>query len=153
MAGRTYRYFRGQPLYAFGFGLSYSTFAYGRLVLPARAKAGETVVVKATVTNTGAVEGDEVVQLYVKDLAASVPVPIRSLQGFKRVHLKPRESVTLSFELTARQFSLIDDQGRRVVEPGEFEISIGGGQPGKSAVGSQAATAKVSLTGSTFLIE
>lgn len=150
MAGRTYRYFRGEPLYAFGYGLSYSTFVYAKIEAPKKARAGESVVVKTRVTNIGRLAGDEVVQLYVRNLAASVPVPIRALQGFRRIHLKPGQSETVSFTLTAHQFSLIDDQARRVVEPGEFEIAVGGGQPGRS---SHVITAKLALTGKTFLIE
>lgn len=153
MAGRTYRYFEGEPLYAFGYGLSYTTFAYSGLELPRRAMAGENVIVKATVKNTGKREGDEVLQLYVRDLAASVPVPVHSLQGFKRIHLKPGQSETVSFTLTPRQFSLIDDQARRVVEPGDFEISVGGGQPGKSRSASHVLTARITLTGDIVLIK
>ncbi|HSB11256.1 MAG TPA: glycoside hydrolase family 3 C-terminal domain-containing protein [Blastocatellia bacterium] len=153
MAGRTYRYFEGEPLYPFGYGLSYTTFAYSKLELPKRAGVGETVVVRARVTNTGKVEGDEVAQLYVKDLASSVPAPIRSLQGFRRVHLKPGQSEAVSFTLTPRHFSLIDKLARRIVEPGDFELSMGGRQPGRPADNSQVVTAKLALTGNIFLIK
>ena len=83
-----------------------------------------------TVENTGSVPGEEVVQLYLSDLEASAPVPIRSLVGMQRVHLQPAEQKRLSFVLTARQLSLIDAQGDRVVQPGLFELSVGGKQPG-----------------------
>jgi len=85
--------------------------------------------VRVRVTNTGPQAGDEVVQLYVRDVVASVPVPIRQLQGFQRVHLAPGESQTVTFGLTPRQLSLIDERGQRMVEPGEFEIAVGGSQP------------------------
>jgi beta-glucosidase len=153
LAGRTYRYFEGEPLFPFGYGLSYTRFAYGKLEVPKRVKTGESVAVKVVVTNTGKVAGDEVVQLYVKHVAAAVPVPIRSLQGFKRVHLKPDKTETVSFMLTPRQLSLIDNQSRRVVEPGEIEIQIGGGQIGASVSSSQALTARLRVTGDVFLVK
>ncbi|NLF01190.1 MAG: glucan 1,4-alpha-glucosidase, partial [Anaerolineales bacterium] len=130
MEGRTYRYFRGEPLYPFGYGLSYTTFEYSNLQLDAqRIGSGESVVVRVDVKNTGKYAGDEVVQLYVTDLAASVPVPLRQLQGFARVHLAPQEQRTVSFTLPPRAFSLIDDEGRRIIEPGAFQIAVGGRQP------------------------
>ncbi len=153
MAGRTYRYFEGEPLFPFGYGLSYTRFAYGKLEVPKRVKAGESVAVKVVVTNTGRFAGDEVVQLYVKHMAAPVPVPIRSLRGFKRVHLKPDKTETVSFMLTPRQLSLIDNQSRRVVEPGEIEIQIGGGQIGARVSSSQALTARLKITGDVFLVK
>lgn len=76
-------------------------------------------------TNTGDREGDEVVQLYLTDTAATVPVALRSLVGFDRVSLRPREKRRVSFTITPRQMSLIDDRGKRVIEPGEFMISVG----------------------------
>lgn len=134
MAGRTYRYFYGGPLFPFGHGLSYTTFAYGNLELPASVRAGEEVQVSAEVENTGAVAGEEVVQLYVTDLEASAPVPIRSLQGVERIFLRPGERRTVTFTLDARQLSLIDTEWERVVEPGFFEVSLGGKQPGFSGL-------------------
>ena len=134
MAGHTYRYFDGEPLYPFGFGLSYTTFAYSDLALSADVvQPGESLTVRATVENTGAVAGDEVVQLYVRDVEASVPVPVRQLQGFARVHLEPGEQQTVTFTLTPKQMSLIADDGQRMIEPGRFEVSVGGGQPGTGA--------------------
>jgi len=133
MQGRTYRYFKGEPLYPFGFGLSYTNFKYDNLRLSARrVSAGQDIKVTAEVTNAGQRAGDEVVQLYVTHQAASVPVPIRSLAGIQRVFLKPGEKRTVTFSLAAEQMSLIDDKGKRVIEPGEFLISLGGKQPGFS---------------------
>ena len=134
-AGHTYRYFRGDPLYPFGHGLSYTSFAYSDLALSAgRIAAGESVTVQVEVENVGQRVGDEVVQLYVRDVVASVPVPLRQLQGFQRVQLAPGERTTVTFTLTPRQMSLITDEGARVVEPGKFEIALGGGQPGYADV-------------------
>ena len=130
MAGRTYRYFKGEPLYPFGFGLSYTKFAYGKPSFDSSAvKAGEPVKVSVEVTNAGDREGDEVVQLYLTDVAASAPVPIRTLVGFNRISLRPREKRTVTFTITPRQMSLINEHGKRVIEPGEFAVAFGG-QPG-----------------------
>jgi len=130
MEGRTYRYFQGEPLFPFGHGLSYTTFAYEDLVIPDSVEAGEDVPVTVKVRNTGDMAGEEVVQLYVTDLEASAPVPIRSFQGVKRISLQPGEVAELSFTLTPRQLSLIDAEWNRVVEPGLFEVTVGGKQPG-----------------------
>src|ERR1051325_7675699 len=129
MQGRTYRYFKGEPLYPFGYGLSYTRFAYSNLRVDS-VKAGEAVKATVDVTNTGEREGDEVVQLYLTDVAASVPVPIRTLVGFERISLRPHEKRTVTFTITPRQMSLIDNNDKRVIEPGEFLISVGGSQQG-----------------------
>jgi beta-glucosidase len=131
MDGRTYRFFKGEPLYPFGFGLSYTRFKYSAFgVSSARIAPTENVTVSATVENAGTREGDEVVQVYVTDLAASVRVPIRSLAGAERVHLKPGERRVVKFTLEPRQLAVITNDGRTVVEPGDFKITIGGKQPG-----------------------
>jgi beta-glucosidase len=143
MAGHTYRYFTGEPLFPFGHGLSYTTFAYHDLRLPPEVRAGDSVSVSVEVENTGLVVGEEVVQLYLTDTGASVPVPIRSLVGFRRVSLKPGERRRVEFTITPRQQSLIDDSGTRVIEPGKFRISVGGKQPGFSGVADASTTGVV----------
>jgi beta-glucosidase len=131
MQGRTYRYFKGDPLYPFGFGLSYTTFTYGQpRFAAARVRAGAVAQVSVEVRNSGATSGDEVVQLYVTDVASKFPVPIRSLAGTKRVFLKAGEKRIVSFTIAPEQMAVIDDSGKRVVEPGEFVVSLGGKQPG-----------------------
>ncbi len=130
MQGKTYRYFTREPLYPFGFGLSYTSFSYSNLVIPQNAVAGEKVRISVTVTNSGMVEGDEVVQLYLTDEKASTPRPIRQLEGFSRITLKPGESRIVDFTLEPRQFSIINNKDKRVIEPGYFTISVGGKQPG-----------------------
>jgi beta-glucosidase len=131
MQGRTYRYFKGDPLYPFGFGLSYSNFKYDGLKLSSKqVRAGESVTVTVNVTNTSNRAGDEVVELYISDVAASVPVAIRSLAGVKRISLKPGEKQTVSFTIASDRMSVIDNNGKRIIEPGEFLISVGGKQPG-----------------------
>jgi len=132
MKGRTYRYLEREPLYPFGYGLSYTRFAYRDIAASAPRVAASTDVsvrVSATVENVGARAGDEVVQLYVADLEASCVVPRFSLRGFDRLHLDPGESRSVSFDLGARDLALIDDRGRRVLEPGRFRVTIGGSQP------------------------
>ena len=131
MAGRTYRYFKGDPLYPFGFGLSYSNFKYDGLKLSSKqVRAGESVTATVNVTNTSNRAGDEVVELYISDVAASVPVAIRSLAGVKRISLKPGEKQTVGFTVASDRMSVIDNNGKRIIEPGEFLISVGGKQPG-----------------------
>ncbi len=129
MAGRTYRFMDEEPLYRFGYGLSYTSFAYSNLQLDkAEISADQMLTVKVDVRNTGPVAGDEVVQAYYSDLEASVPVPIRQLAGFQRIHLTPGETQTVEFTMPASQFCAYDDNGQPMLEPGEFEIFLGGGQ-------------------------
>jgi beta-glucosidase len=154
MEGRTYRYFRSDPLYPFGFGLSYTRFRYANLRLSAtKVKAGQGLTVSAEVRNTGGHEGDEVAQVYLSHVAASVPVPVRSLAGVSRLSLKPGESRRVSFTITPEQLSVIDDRGRRVVRPGEFLITVGGKQPGfkghADAATTEVVTGRFSVTGKT----
>jgi len=130
MEGHTYRYFRGDPLYAFGHGLSYTTFGYHNLRLSSKRLApGDALTVSVEVENSGGRAGDEVVQVYLCDVEASVPVPIRQLVAFKRLHLEAGERQEVRFVLTPDQFSLIDEEGERTIEPGRFRIAVGGRQP------------------------
>lgn len=145
MQNRTYKYFTGEPLYPFGYGLSYTNFKYSGLELPQKAKTGEMVKVSVKVTNTGSLAGDEVVQLYLSDLKASTPRPIVQLEGFERVHLKPGETKTVTFRINPEQFSMIGKNDKWVVEKGKFEISVGGGQPDKK--GSNTVSALLKLKG------
>jgi beta-glucosidase len=151
MENRTYRYFTEEPLYPFGYGLSYTTFGYDALELPLEAAAGEPVTVKVNVTNSGNMEGDEVVQLYLTDEEASTPRPKVQLEGFTRIHLQPGETKTVEFELTPRQFSMIDTDENRVIEPGDFTVYVGGGQPGKK--GAVTVSEKIRLTGNKVKID
>lgn len=130
MKGRTYRYFEGKPLYPFGYGLSYTRFSYKDLEVPAKVNAGHPVQISVTVTNIGSRAGDEVVQLYLNDKEASTMRPIRQLEGFQRIHLKPGESKVVNFTLSARQLSMINGESKRVIEEGVFSIHVGGEQPG-----------------------
>jgi beta-glucosidase len=151
MAGKTYRFFTKEPLYPFGFGLSYTTFKYSDLSIPEKIVAGEKVTVKVTVTNSGKTSGDEVVELYLTDEKASTPRPIRQLEGFTRISLKPGESKVIEIKLDPRQFSIINNKGKRVIEPGYFTISAGGKQPGFKGyldpLFTQVLTGRIRLTG------
>lgn len=110
-------------LYPFGFGLSYTSFAYSDLIVT---KTGEyDVTVKCTVTNTGAMDGDEVVQLYLDDVESSVVTPLLLLKGFRRIHLKAGESKEVTFTLNWDSFKLMNARYEWVVEPGKFRICIG----------------------------
>ncbi len=129
MQGRTYRYYKGRPLFPFGFGLSYTRFEYSNLSLPETIDPAKDFEVRVEVRNTGGRAGEEVVQLYVSRKEASVPVPLRSLQGFKRIMLNPGESQSVVFTLQPGQISVLNKDFKRVVEPGRIEISVGGGQP------------------------
>ena len=127
---QTYRYFKGEPLYPFGYGLSYTSFAYEQIKIDNNHKAGEPVKLSVTVKNSGDVAGEEVVQVYVSHLNAPVKVPIRSLAGFQRIKLNAGESKQVEFNIAAHAFSIYNQQGEKTIQPGEFEIAVGGGQPG-----------------------
>lgn len=133
MDNRTYRYFRGEPLYPFGYGLSYTTFKYSGLKVSGKIKTGEPLTVTVKVKNTGKTAGEEVAQLYVSDLNASVPVPLRALKGFRRIHLNAGETKNVTFEVAPDAFSVIDEDFKRVIRPGNFMIQVGGCSPLKKA--------------------
>ena len=133
MKNRTYRYFEGQPLYPFGYGLSYSKFEYSKLSLSsAKLKAGDALSVDADVRNASQREGDEVVELYLS-FPRSSAAPLRALRGFARVHVDAGETRHLHFTLDARDLSEVNDKGDRVVASGVYRITLGGGQPGTAA--------------------
>lgn len=125
--GDDYLDLTGQPLFPFGFGLSYTTFEYSDLRIdPDTSGATGRTTVRFTVRNTGRRAGDEVVQLYVRDVLASVARPVTELKGFQRVHLEPGESRTVAIGLPAEQLRMLDRDMRWVVEPGTFRIMVGG---------------------------
>ena len=129
MAKRTYRYFDGEPLYPFGYGLSYTSFRYGAArVEPKEVAAGSEVTVSVDVTNSGSMAGDEVVQLYLTH-AGAAGAPLRALAGFTRVPLARGETGTVKFRLGARDLSVVDPEGNRRIMAGKVEVWTGGGQP------------------------
>ena len=138
LAGRTYRYMTKVPMYPFGFGLSYTTFEYSDIQLSKKSvKAGRSLTATLTLANTGERKGDEVVQLYLTDDKASVPVPRFALKAFKRVTLQPGQSKTIRFAITPAMMELYSLAGEPVLEPGSFTVTVGGASPGKrsSALG------------------
>jgi beta-glucosidase len=133
MKNRTYRYFAGQPLYPFGYGLSYSKFEYSNLKLSAtKLKAGDSLSVEADVKNVSQREGDEVAELYLS-FPKSPAAPICALRGFTRIHLAAGETQRVHFALDPRDLSEVDEKGNRIVAGGSYRVSVGGGQPGTPA--------------------
>jgi beta-glucosidase len=126
MEGRTYRYFRGEPLFPFGHGLSYTTFALDNLRLDcSKMPVGGQVNVSVDVTNTGHRAGDEVVQLYIRHVGAPAPRPIQELKGFRRISLEPGERQTVTLSLPSRQLGTYDAAARYAVHPGAVEVLVG----------------------------
>ena len=137
MSGRTYRYFDGAPLYAFGYGLSYTTFAYSNpRVDRTTVTADGAVSVSVDVANAGNMSSDEVVELYLTHPGIG-GAPLRALQGFQRVHLDRGQRRTVSFTLRGRELSVVNEAGQRQIVPGTVRVWIGGGQPGSKLPGAQ----------------
>jgi beta-glucosidase len=150
MKNRTYRYFAGQPLYPFGYGLSYSKFEYSNLRLSAtKLTAGDSLSVEADVRNVSQREGDEVAELYLR-FPKSAGAPICALRGFTRIHLGAGETQRIHFMLDPRDLSAVNEKGNRIVARGSYRISVGGGQPGTAA---PQAEAEFRVTGSEKLPE
>ncbi|MBZ5515062.1 MAG: glycoside hydrolase family 3 C-terminal domain-containing protein [Acidobacteriia bacterium] len=144
MHNRTYRYFQGKPLYGFGYGLSYSTFEYSNLKLSAaQLKAGDDLTVEVDVRNASGPAGDEVAELYL-EFPAIPGAPLRALRGFKRLHAAPKETRHVTYTLKARDLSMVNEKGEHIVAPGEYNIFVGGAQPGETTGGVRA---RVGITG------
>ena len=134
-ARRGYLFDTAQPLFPFGYGLSYTTFAYANLrVAPARIGTRERTTVSVDVTNTGARAGDEVAQLYIRDVVSMATRPVKELRGFRRVTLQPGETRTIRFEIGPEQLSYHGPDMKRVVEPGRFDVMVGGNSVDVSSV-------------------
>ncbi|WP_192822226.1 glycoside hydrolase family 3 C-terminal domain-containing protein [Rufibacter sp. LB8] len=129
MENRTYRYFKGQPLYGFGHGLSYTTFTYDKLEMPKNTQVNSPVQVSVRVTNSGKLDGEEVVQLYVTRQETGFKTPIRALKGFERIALKRGESKVVTFTLRPQDLHLISETGTAKHVAGNVTISVGGSQP------------------------
>ena len=129
MQNRTYRYFKGEPLYPFGFGLSYTNFNYSNLKLSkTKIKKNETVAAEVTVTNNGKMKSDEVVQLYLTHQSGQ-DIPLYALKGFKRITLLPGASQKVRFTITPDMMKLVNEDGKSVLNSGEIKVSIGGSLP------------------------
>ncbi len=148
MRGRTYRYFNGTPLYAFGYGLSYASFAYSNLRLSAETlEAGQPLTVEADVRNTTGISGDEVAELYL-EYPPSPNAPLRALKGFERVHLAPGETRHVVFKLNPRDLSQVTEAGAHQILAGSYSVFVGGRQPAEGVTGVKAT---LKITGNVTL--
>ena len=149
MVNRTYRYYTGEALYKFGYGLSYTTFAYKNLNIPQEIAIGKSMEVSVEVTNSGTKDGEEVVQLYLSHPDMRSMTPINSLQGFQRVFLKAGETRKVTFTLTPENMAVIDALTQNSVIPGKMVVSVGGGQPDKQTT----LQGNTVLTGKKLILE
>lgn len=129
MKGRTYRYFKGKPLYGFGHGLSYTSFRYSGLQVAPPDGAGQSIAVSVQVTNAGKLDGEEVVQLYLSGQGSGDRTPIYSLKGFQRIFIKKGETQTVRFRLTPADLATLDDYGQPLPLSGKLTLYVGGSQP------------------------
>lgn len=157
MKNRTYRYMENEALYPFGYGLSYTKFQYTNLKISSDTlQVGEALRLSAVIKNIGNYEADETVQIYLKDVEASVEVAKWQLKGIKILHLKPGQQEEISFELTPQHMSLIDNEGLRILEPGVFEVFLGGSQPDKRSyklTGSEVLKGKFEVSGESIELD
>ncbi len=150
MANRTYRYFSGAPLYPFGYGLSYSKFSYSNLKLSAHElKAGSPMKIEASVKNVSARDGDEVVEVFLT-YPKMAGAPNRALCSFARVHIAAGQTAHVNLTIQLRDLSYVTDAGERVIAPGSYTLSIGGGQPATDAA---AVETRFTITGEQQLPE
>lgn len=129
MDNKTYRYFKGSPLYGFGYGLSYTSFKYDQLNISSKIKRNENISVSVRITNTGKTEGEEVAQLYVINQNSAVKAPIKTLKGFERLNLKSGESKTITFNLSPKDLSYVTAEGNLKQYDGKVKLAVGGSQP------------------------
>jgi beta-glucosidase len=134
MKGKTYRYFKGDPLYEFGYGLSYTKFKYSNIEVPSTLESGNDLTVKVDVENIGDLKGDEVVQVYVQNTNADEFNPHKTLASFERVSFAPGEKKTLTFTIDKEQLSSVNANGEKVMLPGAYNISVGGAQPSEKRI-------------------
>ena len=153
MEGRTYRYFKGDPLWGFGYGLSYTTFTYANLRVPEKVTAGNEVNVSVEVTNSGKTDGEEVIEVFLTNKAATTPVPVLALAGFKRVFLKAGETRKVDVVLKSDCFAAIDNAYNRVIVPGRYVVYAGGQQPGKNVPKEQMVSTETEITGKPLILK
>ncbi len=148
MNGRTYKYMETEPMYPFGYGLSYAKFDYSEVRLSEKKiRKGNSLTARVTVTNTGEKEAEEVVQLYISDLQASVKAPKYQLYGLKKIELAPGASQEVEFKITPHMMELVNSDGERVIEKGDFRVHIGGSSPG-----ARSAELGIALKANTFTL-
>lgn len=129
MDNKTYRYFKGTPLYGFGYGLSYTEFKYSELKTSSKIKKGQPITISVKVTNSGKMAGEEVSQLYIINQNTSIKTPLKSLKGFERFNLKPGESTIVKFNLSPEDLSYVTEDGSLKQYGGKIQIAVGGSQP------------------------
>ncbi len=149
MENRTYRYYKGEVRYPFGYGLSYSEFKYSNLKFTQEINTGENLEVEVEIQNTGKISGEEVVQLYISHINSTTPTPICALKAFRRVSLNPQEKQKVKFALKPSDFAKIDLNGNSIETSGKINIFVGGGQPKYTNGLSNTLT----IIGSTFIIK
>jgi beta-glucosidase len=137
MNNRTYRYFKGVPLFKFGYGLSYSTFQYSALKIPKTLKKGNALTVQVNVKNASKINGEEVTEFYVSHPGVKQTTAIRALKGFERNFIKAGETKTLTFKITPNDLAIVDSNGNLKMDAGTIEISVGGSQPDPKTLSSK----------------
>ena len=153
MKGKTYRYFKGDPLYEFGYGLSYANFTYRNVELPQSIAAGEELILTVEVENTSSLKGEEVIQVYVQNPNADDKNPHKTLAAFDWVAFEAGEKKSLVFKINKEQLSMVNEQGEKVIVPGTYEISVGGRQPSDESVSNGSVILKkVNVSGTTIKI-
>lgn len=148
MDNRTYRYFKGTPLWGFGYGLSYTTFQYDQLEISQNVDVHSPAEIRVRVTNTGKRDGDEVVQLYVSRKVDGHRTPLRAMKGFQRITLRAGESKVVTFKLAPEDLAVVDNEGYQRFLPGKVEVYVGGSQPDQ-----QLLAAKKSVQGTLALVQ
>lgn len=146
MENRTYRFFKGEPLFPFGHGLSYSNFNYNNLTIPENISIKSEIPISVDVTNTGKMDGDEVVQVYIALDKNNEGTPIRSLVAFKRIHLKIGETQKVTFTIEPKQYAYIAENGAEIYNEGKVEVSIGGKQPNFEGIKNASTTQVITKT-------
>jgi beta-glucosidase len=153
MKGKTYRYFKGKPLYEFGYGLSYTTFKYANLSIPETSQTNQEIEIAVDVTNSGSKDGDEVTQVYFTNSKKDNLETVRSLAGFERTFLKAGETKKLVFKIKPKQIAQVNANSKLEVTTSDLEFSVGGMQPNLENVSEgKVLVKKVKITGNSFLI-
>lgn len=154
MRGKTYRYFKGDPLYEFGYGLSYTSFKYSNLKMPETIESGKDFTVEVDVENSGDLKGEEVIQLYIQNPNADEFNPHKSLASFERVSFNSGEKTTLKFKIKNDQLAVINNEGKKIIKPGSYIISVGGAQPSEARIQNKAVLSKtLNVSGNVFELQ